>query len=525
MNADPLGLAALFAGGAERWHALLAPQIERDAEAATFLGPGRAASIVPVRELTFQALKPRPPERWKVVVFGQSPYPRLESATGIAMFDNSFRDWADARFGKVTSIRCILKAAAMWKLGVPKTTSTAELRRLLAEHRVVDPPAWFQAMLSQGVLLLNASLTSSTDDAIPTARHAKFWKPVIERIVEAILSEKAKSADPRDRSVVFAWWGTHAKALRGVVERHATRYPNVRVVHLDHCNPAAMGDAFCDGDPFGDVHRALTELAAEPIDWLPSLGWDAAHADASRMGEFIQSTMELHQQYLERLQNVGDEKDTELPRITGILASPRLPFEQAVAPLVARHANVAHPVTQALAFARKTRAAPPPSLADLDEHEIAALYLYTTESALYRALNAALREPARASVAAYAPYLRLFLSGLSKLAAQPAKLYRGVALDLRAQYREGRTIVWWGVSSCTSNPRIAHGFLGARGPRMLFEIAPRSAVAIKACSAFQVEDEYVLPPGTQLRVARVVHEPSGLSTVHLEELASERLVS
>ena len=60
--------------------------------------------IVPVRELTFQALKPNPPHRWKVVVFGQNPYPRIESATGIAMFDNTFGNWSDSQFGKVTSI-------------------------------------------------------------------------------------------------------------------------------------------------------------------------------------------------------------------------------------------------------------------------------------------------------------------------------------------------------------------------------------------------------------------------------------
>ena len=45
----------------------------------------------------------------RVVVFGQNPYPRAESATGIAMFDNTFHDWKDGRFGKVTSI-CIAPA-------------------------------------------------------------------------------------------------------------------------------------------------------------------------------------------------------------------------------------------------------------------------------------------------------------------------------------------------------------------------------------------------------------------------------
>ena len=95
-----------------------------------FIGPGRGPNVVPVRELTFQALKPNPPHKWKVVVFGRNPYPRPESATGIAMFDNTFHDWSDSQFGKVISIRCIIKAAAMWKHGIPKKTPIADIRAL-----------------------------------------------------------------------------------------------------------------------------------------------------------------------------------------------------------------------------------------------------------------------------------------------------------------------------------------------------------------------------------------------------------
>ena len=102
---DPLALAELFAGGGEPWLPVLKPVIEAQASAAAFIGPKRSPQVVPVRELTFQALKPNPPHKWKVVVFGQNPYPRAESATGIAMFDNQFGNWADSTFGKVITIR------------------------------------------------------------------------------------------------------------------------------------------------------------------------------------------------------------------------------------------------------------------------------------------------------------------------------------------------------------------------------------------------------------------------------------
>lgn len=523
MADDPLQLTPLFQGGGEPWLPLLRPTLERLADAADFIGPGRAEAIVPVRELTFQALKPNPPERWKVVVFGQNPYPRVASATGIAMFDNTFADWKDGQFGKVTSIRCIIKAACMWRHGIEKQTSTAALRALLAKHDVVQPPEWFQAMLTQGVLLLNAALTASSDDGLSTARHTSFWRPVVERIVEGILAAK-RDAAPADAAqhggVVFAWWGGHAKALRGVVERLQQRYPDVPVAHVDHCNPAAMGDAFCEGNHFGAVNDALASLAMAPIDWLPVAGWDQGHAAAAgRMGEFIATTRELHKLYLDRLQGVGDEKLEELSAISGLSLLPSMTIGDAVAPLAALVPHLEHHVRKAGEVAQKN------TVAALSEHEVAALYLYTCESDLYRKLNAALRDPDRNRVAPFRGYLRLFLSGLARLQGHARSLWRGVNLDLRREYPEGRTVTWWGVSSCTSKLEVARSFLGSKGKRMLFEVRPRAAVSIRGFSAFTGEEEFVLPPGTQLRVVKVTTEPSGLSVVALEEVDGARLVS
>src|SRR5262249_8512609 len=150
------------------------PTIESLPAAASYIGPKRSKSIVPVRELTFQALKPNPPEKWKVVIFGQNPYPRVESATGIAMFDNTFKEWKEGRFGTVTSMRCIIKAACIWKHSITKQTPIAEIRSLLAKNNVVQPPEWFQAMLTQGVLLLNAALTASSDGSLSTDQHTAF---------------------------------------------------------------------------------------------------------------------------------------------------------------------------------------------------------------------------------------------------------------------------------------------------------------------------------------------------------------
>ncbi|WP_238018244.1 ADP-ribosyltransferase domain-containing protein [Dactylosporangium sp. AC04546] len=532
-STDPLALNELFTGGGEPWLPLLRPAIEAQPGAETFIGPGRSPQVVPVRELTFQALKPHPPHKWKVVVFGQNPYPRPESATGIAMFDNTFHNWADSQFGKTVSIRCIIKAAAMWKHDIPKKTPIADIRALLKQHDTVQPPEWFQAMLTQGVLLLNASLTASADGALATDQHTAFWRPVVERLVEEILRAKqdAHSAmsrrprpneeeyDEQDRGVVFAWWGAHARNLKSLVQRLQRKYPGVEVRHIDHCNPAAQGDIFCDGDHFGQVNEALAGLGVDEVDWLPSTGWNAQQtATADRMGAFIASTMELHKLYLERLASVKDE-GLALPAITGVFDTPLMDFREAVAPAAKVLSGLDWHVETSHQFGLQATGA------DLTADEAAALYLYTCESAFYRQINATLRHPDRGRLAPYLPYLRLLFSAVSRLPARKEPLWRGVALDLRPQYPLGQTVTWWGVSSCTSKLGVAQAFLGSRGKRTLFEVHPARAVGIRSFSAFTGEEEFILAPGTQLTVTSVKAERGGLCTVTLTELESQQMVS
>ncbi|MFD8411500.1 ADP-ribosyltransferase domain-containing protein [Streptomyces sp. NPDC059650] len=525
---DPLALADLFKGGGEPWLPLLKPVIEAQPDAAAFIGPGRGPEVVPVRELTFQALKPNPPHKWRVVVFGQNPYPRPESATGIAMFDNTFHDWKDSQFGRVVSIRCIIKAAAMWKYGIPKKTPIADVRALLKKHDTVQPPEWFQAMLTQGVLLLNAALTAGSDGSTGADRHTAFWRPVAERIVEEILKAK-QDADEEDRGVVFAWWGAHARNLKKVVLRLQQKYPDVEVRHIDHPNPAAQGDVFCEGDHFAMVNEALASLGAAPIDWLPSKGWNQVAADdtgadggvAERMGAFIASTMELHQLYLERLSSVKDE-GLVLPAITGVFDTPLMEFQDAVSPVAKLLTGLDGHVKRSHEFGRRRA---DEAAGGLSADAIAALYLYTCESAFYREINAVLRSPDRSALVPYLPYLRLLFSAVSQLPARTEPLFRGVALDLRAQYPVGRTVTWWGVSSCTPKLGVARAFLGSRGKRTLFEVVPSRAVGIRDFSAFTEEEEYILAPGTQLKVTEVKTERGGLSTVRLAELEEGPLVS
>jgi uracil DNA glycosylase len=523
---DPLKLAELFQGGGEPWLPLLQPVLEGLADAASFVGPARDPRIVPVRELTFQALKPNPPERWKVVIFGQSPYPRVESATGIAMFDNAFHSWQEPRFPQVASMRNMLKSALIWRHGLPEALAAKEVAPLLKKHGVVQPTEWFQAILSQGVLLVDASLTRHTDDAVPVARHVEFWAPVAEAIVEAILAAK-EAAPPEHRGVVFAWWGAHARGLRAAVDKRAAQHPTVPVRHIDHWHPAARDNRFNEGGHYQKVNDALAELGASPIDWLPTPGWNDRLATApettERMGGFLKDTMELHKFYLDRLQGARDEGGEAVPSLEGVMATPRVDFVAALRAAERAVPGLSAAAGTARAWAR--RAVAEGRSLGLDEDEVAAIHVYTMASQFYRRLNAALRDRERDLARPFYPFLRLFLDAFARLPATASPLWRGVHADLHAQYPSGGEVTWWGVSSCTPKMSVATGFLGSSGARTLFEVNPRGAVGIQQLSAFAGEAEYVIAPGTRFKVRSATVAKDKLCTVVLDELDAPRLVS
>jgi len=149
--------------------------------------------------------------------------------------------------------------------------------------------------------------------------------------------------------------------------------------------------------------------------------------------------------------------------------------------------------------------------------------LYTTNY-LYKALNAALRDPNRKKTEQYFLYLKLFLSGLEKLPSSGRQLYRGVAMDLAHQYKVGSAVTWWAVSSCTPSLDVATSFSGAsKAKSTLFIITAKRSVGIREFSQYKSEEEYILAPGTQFEVTKVENKGPKVE-VHMKELDQPRRV-
>jgi len=230
----------------------------------------------------------------------------------------------------------------------------------------------------------------------------------------------------------------------------------------------------------------------------------------------MKETLDLHKFFLERLGEVSKEVGEKMDSITGISECPLLSLSAATKKLLPLIPDLAKYVKTAL---EKVIVAE-----RLTKDEAAAVYLYTMESQFYRDINANLRDVDRTKIQPFFPYLRLLLSAFQKLSPEPQDLWRGVKLDLRKMYPLKQTVVWWGISSCTPKKGVAEGFIGTSGIRTLFRIVPKSSISIKSFSAFKGEDEFILPPGTQLYVDSLSTDSSGLTTIVLQEKIIGKLV-
>jgi len=292
-------------------------------------------------------------------------------------------------------------------------------------------------------------------------------------------------------------------------------------------NPAASaygGKAdFCENDNYGDINKNLKALGMEEIDWCPCRGWEgklkgleSKSEDVARMGNFMQETLDLHKFFLERLGEVSKEVGEKMEAITGIRDCPLQSLEAATKKVLMLIPGLAAYVKTALERVTVS--------GGLSKDEAAAVYLYTMESKFYKDINANLREVNRTKILPFFPYLRLLLAAFEKLAPKPLDLWRGVKLDLKKMYPVKQTVVWWGISSCTPKKAVAEGFMGTSGTRTLFRIMPKCAISIMSFSAFKGEEEFILPPGTHLLVESLTTDSSGLTTVVLREMTTDKLV-
>ncbi len=131
----------------------------------------------------------------RYVLFGESPYPRKESANGYAFWDAAVTDlWSETglskRVNRATSLRNFIKMLFISEgLLSENDVSQTAIAAINKASLVSTGEELFQNFLKQGFLLLNACLVLS-DTRV--GKEAKHWQPFLFNLLHCLAERKFK---------------------------------------------------------------------------------------------------------------------------------------------------------------------------------------------------------------------------------------------------------------------------------------------------------------------------------------------
>ncbi|MBS0123026.1 uracil-DNA glycosylase [Thetidibacter halocola] len=185
---------------------------------------GDPRTILPPENQRFAALQACPPDRTRVVILGQDPYPTPGHAHGLAF------------------------SVAP---GVALPRSLANIYREMTDDLGVCPPDGdLRFWADQGVLLLNTALTVPAGEA---GGHAKLgWAQLTREVLEAL----------SDRPRAFVLWGGHAQGFAPCI-----RGDGHLVLTSAHPSPLSARKGFFGSRPFSRVNDWLKAKGDTPMNW------------------------------------------------------------------------------------------------------------------------------------------------------------------------------------------------------------------------------------------------------------------
>jgi len=119
------------------------------------------------------------------LLLGQSPYPRKESAKGIAFWDNTVISlWNMHGFSKklnrAVSLRNWIKALLVARGDLLDDVTQNAIANIDKTGLVQTAEAFFQNLMAAGFILLNATLVFSQEKV---RYHAKHWRPFLKNVL------------------------------------------------------------------------------------------------------------------------------------------------------------------------------------------------------------------------------------------------------------------------------------------------------------------------------------------------------
>ncbi|HQR72923.1 MAG TPA: uracil-DNA glycosylase family protein [Sulfurovum sp.] len=189
------------------WHPIVS-------EAYTSLGEGyqtflsEDSSYFPAKENVLNVFKTLPKQEVKYILFGQDPYPRVQSASGYAFIDKKVQSLFSStglskEVNRATSLRNFIKMALVVRGDLRlEDTSQEAISRLDKTHMIDSIDALRLNFEKNGVLLLNTALIFT--DKKSSAQHIRGWRPFMRALLQAL--------EPQKPQLIL--FGAHAAELK-----------------------------------------------------------------------------------------------------------------------------------------------------------------------------------------------------------------------------------------------------------------------------------------------------------------------
>lgn len=200
------------------WH----PILEKGLAAIMQASPGYLSDLanshyMPTQGRLFAAFA-QPLQDVRFVLFGEGPYPREDSATGVCFMDGAVTQlWSDKGLSKqanrATSLRNFIKMlmVADGQLDVAHTTGDAMAglaARVPALRLVRTLPQLQDNLHHAGFLLLNASLVFRKE--VAPVKDARAWQPFLQQVLQGLAD-----AHPQTPPTLVLW-GKIAEQLKAL---------------------------------------------------------------------------------------------------------------------------------------------------------------------------------------------------------------------------------------------------------------------------------------------------------------------
>jgi len=146
---------------------------------------------LPGKEAIFNAFS-QPLTNVRYVLFGESPYPRKQSANGYAFYDAAVGDlWSPTgltkQVNRATSLRNFIKMLLLAEALLNHHDLSQEaIAKLDKTGLIKTNDELFSRLLQHGFLLLNASLVLQVTSP---EQDAKLWRPFLSSIIQALIQQ------------------------------------------------------------------------------------------------------------------------------------------------------------------------------------------------------------------------------------------------------------------------------------------------------------------------------------------------